>query len=87
MVGNTIRYGRLETDKAQVVWTFCMVRLAVLTLLNILLTFLDIILRADNDLSLFGHLTRPTVAKIESNLPFNDAIVYAILHESIYCQG
>jgi len=46
----------------------------------------DIVLRADNDLTLFGHLTRPTVARIEGQLPFDDAIIYSILHESIYCQ-
>jgi pimeloyl-ACP methyl ester carboxylesterase len=47
----------------------------------------DIVLRADNDLTLFGHLTRPTVGRIESQLPFDEAVIYSILHESIYCQG
>jgi hypothetical protein len=51
------------------------------------LTGLDLVLRADNDLSLFGHLTRPTVSKIESSLPFSNSILYAIIHEVIYCQG
>jgi hypothetical protein len=44
-------------------------------------------LRADNDLKFYGHLTKPTVTKIESQLPFNEAIIFAILHESIYCCG
>lgn len=47
----------------------------------------DIVLRADNDLNFFGHLTRPTISRIEDQLPFNDAVIYSILHESIYCQG
>jgi len=47
----------------------------------------DIILRADNDLKFFGHITKPTVTKIEGQLPFNEAAIFAILHESIYCTG
>lgn len=45
----------------------------------------DIVLRAANDLNLFGHLTRPTVAR--GIVPFDDAIIYAVLHEPCYCQG
>lgn len=47
----------------------------------------SIVLKAQSDLEFVGHLTRPTVAKIESMLPYNDHMVYAILHEAIYCQG
>ncbi|KAF2085343.1 alpha/beta-hydrolase [Saccharata proteae CBS 121410] len=47
----------------------------------------ELVLRASNDLALFGHLTRPTLSAIESNLPFDDHIIYAILHEQIYLQG
>ncbi|KAF2144780.1 uncharacterized protein K452DRAFT_306549 [Aplosporella prunicola CBS 121167] len=47
----------------------------------------EIVLRASNDLAIFGHLTRPTCSLIEQTLPFDDHIVYAILHEPIYCQG
>jgi len=47
----------------------------------------DLVLRAQNDLDLFGHITRPTVSKITTALPFNDAIIYAVLHEPAYCQG
>ena len=46
-----------------------------------------LVLRAQNDLDLFGHITRPTVSKISAALPFNDAILYAVLHEPAYCQG
>jgi hypothetical protein len=47
----------------------------------------EIVLKAQSDLMFVGHLTRPTVSRIEASLPFNDHIIYAILHEAIYCQG
>ena len=47
----------------------------------------DTVLKAHTDLSFVGHLTRPTVARIEGLLPYNDHIIYAVLHEPIYCQG
>ena len=47
----------------------------------------DIILKAFNDLETFGHLTRPSLSQIERALPFDDAVLYAILHEPIYCEG
>ncbi|CRG84555.1 proline iminopeptidase [Talaromyces islandicus] len=47
----------------------------------------DIILRVTNDLDLFGFLTRPTLSLIESYGGYDNAVIYAILHESIYCQG
>jgi len=47
----------------------------------------ELVLKADSDLTFVGHLTKPTVVKIESLLPFNDHILYSILHEPIYCQG
>ncbi|KAF4536994.1 Alpha beta hydrolase fold protein [Lasiodiplodia theobromae] len=47
----------------------------------------DLVLRCSNDLSVFGHLTRPTTSLIEQTMPFDDHIIYAILHEPIYCQG
>jgi pimeloyl-ACP methyl ester carboxylesterase len=48
----------------------------------------DAILRAANDLDLFGLLTRPTLSKIVSQgLPFDEHPIYAVLHEAIYCQG
>ncbi|KAF1808071.1 alpha/beta-hydrolase [Eremomyces bilateralis CBS 781.70] len=47
----------------------------------------DLVLRATGDLSNFGHLTRPTLSSIESQQAWDDNIIYAILHESIYCEG
>lgn len=52
-----------------------------------LLTGIDIILRAWNDLEVFGFLTRPTLAKIDANGGMDNNIIYAVLHEAIYCQG
>jgi pimeloyl-ACP methyl ester carboxylesterase len=46
----------------------------------------NIVLRASSDLDSFGHLTRPTRSVIEKSLPFDDALIYSILHEPIYCQ-
>ncbi|KAF2198767.1 alpha/beta-hydrolase [Delitschia confertaspora ATCC 74209] len=47
----------------------------------------EIILRANSDLTQFGHLTRPTTLAIEDALSFDSNILYALLHEPIYCQG
>lgn len=52
-----------------------------------LLTGTDIVLRASNDLDIFGFLTRPTLAKIDANGGMDNNIIYALLHEAIYCQG
>lgn len=47
----------------------------------------DIVLRATGDLANFGHLTRPTLSHIEGHQSWDDNIIYAILHEPIYCEG
>ncbi|KAH8727083.1 Alpha/Beta hydrolase protein [Phaeosphaeriaceae sp. PMI808] len=47
----------------------------------------EIVLRADTDLSQFGHLTRPTVALIETSQSWDTNVIYALLHEPLYCQG
>ncbi|KAF2399878.1 proline iminopeptidase [Trichodelitschia bisporula] len=47
----------------------------------------DIVLKCQSDLDFVGHLTRPTVAKIESSQPFDYHLIYSILHEPIYCHG
>jgi len=47
----------------------------------------DLVLRTSHDLTLFGHITRPTVAKITSASPFDEAVIYAVLQEPLYCQG
>jgi pimeloyl-ACP methyl ester carboxylesterase len=40
-----------------------------------------------NDLEMFGYLSRPTISAFDSMGAFDDTIIYAILHEPIYCQG
>lgn len=50
-------------------------------------TLHDILVRATSDLDQFGFLTRPTLSTIQSSTSFDDTIIYAILHEPIYCQG
>ncbi|KAF3388994.1 Proline iminopeptidase [Penicillium rolfsii] len=47
----------------------------------------EIVLRVWNDLEIFGSLTGPTLALIDSNGGMDKNIIYAILHEAIYCQG
>lgn len=47
----------------------------------------DLILRASNDLSIFGFLTQPTLNTIDGYGGFDSNVIYAILHEMIYCQG
>lgn len=44
----------------------------------------DIILRTINDLIWFGFLTKPTLARIEATGNFQNHVLYAIMHESIY---
>ena len=47
----------------------------------------DIVLRMSSDLDFFGFPTRPTLNLIDSHGDFDNAVLYAILHEAIYCQG
>ncbi|KAG6842433.1 hypothetical protein C0991_007563 [Blastosporella zonata] len=47
----------------------------------------QIVFRAANDLSLFGKLSYHPLQNIEQAQPFDSNPLYAILHESIYCQG
>lgn len=47
----------------------------------------DIVLRAAYDIEAFGHLTRGTLSAIDSSTNFDDHLIYAILHEPIYCEG
>ncbi|KAL4979043.1 Alpha/Beta hydrolase protein [Aspergillus desertorum] len=55
--------------------------------LGIMFGMHDLILRAANDLDVFGFLTHPTLVAIDSFGGFDSNVIYAILHESIYCQG
>ncbi|KAF2868945.1 proline iminopeptidase [Massariosphaeria phaeospora] len=47
----------------------------------------ELVLRADTDLSQFGHLTRPTVIALETAQAWDTNVIYALLHEPLYCQG
>ncbi|KAE8354665.1 Alpha/Beta hydrolase protein [Aspergillus coremiiformis] len=47
----------------------------------------ELVLRAWNDLEIFGFLTHPTRTSIDSAGGFDNNVIYAILHEAIYCQG
>ena len=47
----------------------------------------ELVLKADTDLSQFGHLTRPTVLALEAAQSWDTNVIYALLHEPIYCQG
>lgn len=47
----------------------------------------ELVLRADTDLTQFGHLTRPTVLALEAAQSFDTNVIYALLHEPLYCQG
>ncbi|ODM15078.1 hypothetical protein SI65_09574 [Aspergillus cristatus] len=47
----------------------------------------NLILRASNDLNIFGFLNRPTLNAIDGYGGFDNNVIYAVLHESIYCQG
>ncbi|KPI45473.1 Proline iminopeptidase [Cyphellophora attinorum] len=47
----------------------------------------DKIVRASNDLDMFGELTRPTLEALADSTSFDVAVIYALLHEPIYAQG
>lgn len=48
---------------------------------------IDVVLRACNDLEQYDCLTRPTLSIIDNFLPFDDNVLYAVLHEACYLQG
>ncbi|KAH9819372.1 putative proline iminopeptidase [Teratosphaeria destructans] len=47
----------------------------------------EIVLKASYDIEAFGHLTRGTLSSIDSASLMDDHILYALLHEPIYCEG
>ncbi|KAE8153413.1 Alpha/Beta hydrolase protein [Aspergillus avenaceus] len=47
----------------------------------------EIVLRAWNDLEVFSFLTYPTRTAIDGAGGYDNNVIYAILHEAIYCQG
>lgn len=49
--------------------------------------FLVLVQHAVGDLELFKELTYKTLQSIEAHQSFDGNIIYAIGHETIYCQG
>ncbi len=47
----------------------------------------DVVLRAYDDLKQYDCLTRPNLSIIDNSLPFDDNVLYAVLHEACYLQG
>lgn len=47
----------------------------------------DLVLRMSNDKQQFSFITRPTLMALEDALTFDDVVLYAVLHEAIYCEG
>lgn len=50
-------------------------------------TLHSLLLRASHELEIGGELLRPTIAILEDQVPFDRAILYAIIHESCYLSG
>ena len=51
------------------------------------MTHADLILRMNNDLEMFGYFSRPTIQAVDHQGAFDDAILYALLHEPCYLSG
>lgn len=47
----------------------------------------DIVNRMANDLQQFNQFSRPTLSIFEQAVGFDDNVIYALLHEAIYCEG
>ncbi|KAM3065986.1 hypothetical protein ACMFMG_009793 [Clarireedia jacksonii] len=47
----------------------------------------DLVLRMRSDLDQFSFITRATLQAVEDVISKDNNIIYAILHEAIYCQG
>ncbi|KAH8815008.1 Alpha/Beta hydrolase protein [Xylogone sp. PMI_703] len=47
----------------------------------------DIIHRMATDKQQFSFITRPTLAALERAITFDENVLYAVLHEAIYCEG
>jgi pimeloyl-ACP methyl ester carboxylesterase len=47
----------------------------------------DLLLRMANDLEIFQEFSRPTIVQAESQVPFDNAILYAVIHEACYLSG
>lgn len=47
----------------------------------------NLVFRMKRDIHQFQFITRPTLSALESALSFDDHVIYAVLHESIYCEN
>ncbi|CAL3964099.1 hypothetical protein PZA11_001535 [Diplocarpon coronariae] len=47
----------------------------------------DLVFRMKTDLEQFQFVTRPTLSALEGALSFDDNVLYAVLHEAIYCEN
>ncbi|RFU36051.1 hypothetical protein B7463_g257, partial [Scytalidium lignicola] len=47
----------------------------------------DLVFRMMNDKQQFSFITRPTLIALESAITFDEAVLFAVLHEAIYCEG
>lgn len=47
----------------------------------------NMVLRMRADIANFSFLTRPTLSAFESMTSYDDAVIYSVLHEPIYCSG
>jgi pimeloyl-ACP methyl ester carboxylesterase len=47
----------------------------------------DMILRMRSDIEQFGFIAHPTLSDFESQLDFDNSVLYAVIHEAIYCEG
>jgi pimeloyl-ACP methyl ester carboxylesterase len=46
----------------------------------------DIVLQIKSDFDLFDFVTRPTLSAIENLVTLDETVLYAVLHEAIYCE-
>jgi hypothetical protein len=46
----------------------------------------DLVLRMKSDLAQFKFITRPTLCALERALSFDEIVLYAVLHEAVYCE-
>lgn len=47
----------------------------------------EMIVRMKSDLQQFDFFTRPTLSAFDAMLSLDDTVIYALLHEAIYCEG
>ncbi|KAJ5032733.1 uncharacterized protein L3040_009327 [Drepanopeziza brunnea f. sp. 'multigermtubi'] len=47
----------------------------------------DLVLRMKTDLEQFQFVTRPTLSALETAISFDYNVLYAVLHEAIYCEN